>query len=124
MKSGVRQEKNAKCQISLNELLEELIPQSQSNRKEVSWLSALPIKAIGYALNKQEFMDAIQGRGVEGNISDFPKFPTPTFLKYLTPLHKGNEVWLLKSMEILVHYKKSLIQQKFQSMVWFNHAFL
>jgi len=24
-----------------------------------SWLSALPIKAIGYALNKQEFTDAI-----------------------------------------------------------------
>jgi len=24
-----------------------------------SWLSALPIKAVGYALNKQEFTDAI-----------------------------------------------------------------
>ena len=24
-----------------------------------SWLLALPIKAIGYALNKQEFMDAV-----------------------------------------------------------------
>ena len=24
-----------------------------------SWLSALPIKAIGYALNKQEFTDAV-----------------------------------------------------------------
>jgi len=24
-----------------------------------SWLSALPIKAIGYAMNKQEFTDAI-----------------------------------------------------------------
>jgi len=24
-----------------------------------SWLSALPLKAVGYALSKQEFMDAI-----------------------------------------------------------------
>jgi len=32
-----------------------------------SWLSALPIKAIGYALNKQEFTNAICMRyGLDG----------------------------------------------------------
>jgi len=37
----------------------------------------------------------------------FPNFPTPT------PQHKVNKVWMLKSMEIVVHSKKSLFQQKF-----------
>ena len=53
-----------------------------------------------------------QGCGVGGKISDsnsdLSKFLTPT------PLHKGNEIWLSKSMEIVVHSKKSLFQQKFQ----------
>jgi len=31
-----------------------------------SWLSALPIKAIGYALNKQEFIDAISACDMDG----------------------------------------------------------
>ena len=42
----------------------------------------------------------------------FPKFPTPT------PLQKGNEIWLLKLMEIVVHSKKSLFQQKFQKKLY------
>jgi len=48
-----------------------------------------------------------QGCGVGGKSSDsgFPKFPSPT------PQHKRNEIWLLKSMEILVHSsKRSLFQ--------------
>jgi len=46
-------------------LLAEMIPESQQLIKGAmekgasSWLSALPIKAICYALNKQEFTDAI-----------------------------------------------------------------
>jgi len=64
-KNRIRQEKNAKCQNSCDELLEELTPESQQLIKgavekwAASWLSTLLIKAIGYALNKQEFMDAI-----------------------------------------------------------------
>jgi len=38
----------------------------------------------------------------------FPRFPTPT------PYHKGNEIWLLQSMDIVVHSKKSRFQQNFQ----------
>jgi len=40
-----------------------------------------------------------------------PKFPTPE--------DRGNEIWLLlKSMEIVVHSKKSLFQQKFQKKLY------
>jgi len=59
------QEKNAKCKNFCDELLEEMTPESQQLIKGAmekgasSWLSALPIKAIGYALNKQEFTDLI-----------------------------------------------------------------
>jgi len=55
----------------------------------------------------------------EGGVSEV-EYPTPTFQKFPTlqnfqlRLHKGNEIWLLKSMEIVVHSKKSLFQQKFQ----------
>ena len=53
-----------------------------------------------------------QGCGVEGKISDsnsdFPKFPTPAFQKIPTPQHQGNEILLLKSMEIVVQSKKSV----------------
>jgi len=48
-----------------DELLAEMTPESQQLIKGAmekgasSWLSALPIKATGYALNKQEFTDAI-----------------------------------------------------------------
>ena len=38
-----------------------------------SWLSALPIKALGYVLNKQEFRDAISLR-YGWDISGTPKF--------------------------------------------------
>jgi len=51
-------------------------------------------------------------------ISELPKFPT------LTPWHKGNEIWLLKSMEIMVNSKKFLFQQKFQKKLYhFNRNF-
>jgi len=44
------------------------------------------------------------GLRIGGKISnsDLSKFPTPT--------HKGNEVWLFKSMEIMVYSKKYLFQ--------------
>ena len=65
-KNRIRQEKNAKFKSIRDELLEEMTPESQQLIKGAiekgasSWLSALPIKAIGYALmNKQEFTDAI-----------------------------------------------------------------
>ena len=54
-----------KCKNIRNELLAEMTPESQQLIKGAmekgasSWLSALPTKAIGYALNKQEFTDAI-----------------------------------------------------------------
>jgi len=39
-------------------------------------------------------------------------------------LHKVNETWMLKSMEIVVHSKKSLFQQKFQKKLYhFNRNF-
>ena len=77
-----------------------------------------------------------QGCGVGGKISDsntdfdlfkisdsnsgFSKFPTPTFPKFLnpTPQHTGKEIWLLKSMEIVVHSKKPLFLQKFQKKLY------
>jgi len=64
-KNRIRQEKNAKCKHIRDELLDEMTTESQQLIKGAmekgtsSWLSALPIKAIGYALNKQEFTDAI-----------------------------------------------------------------
>jgi len=64
-KNRIRQEKNAKGKNSRDELLKELTPKSQQlvkgamEKGAFSWLSALPIKAIGYALNKQEFTDAV-----------------------------------------------------------------
>jgi len=59
------QEKSTKCQNSCHELLKELTPQSQQlikgamEKRASSWLPALPIKAIGYALNKHKFTDAV-----------------------------------------------------------------
>ena len=64
-KNRIWQEKNKKCKNIHDELLAEMTPESQQLIKGAiekgasSWLSALPIKAIGYALNKQEFTDAI-----------------------------------------------------------------
>ena len=64
-KSRIQQEKNAKCQSTHDELLKELTPESQQlikgamEKRASSLLSALPIKAIGYALNKQESTDAV-----------------------------------------------------------------
>jgi len=55
---------NMKSRIHLNKLLKELTPESQLIKGAIEkgaspWLSALPIKAIRFALNKQECMDAI-----------------------------------------------------------------
>ena len=63
-KNRIQQEKTAKFWNSHDELLEELTPESQQlikgamERKASSWLSASPITAIGYALNR-EFTDAV-----------------------------------------------------------------
>ena len=51
------------------------------------------------------------------------KYPTPTFPKFPTPTpqHKGNEIWLLKPMEIVVHSKKSSVSTKsFKRIYHFN----
>ena len=59
MKNIIWQEKNAKSKNIHDELVGEMTPESQQLIKGAvekgapSWLSALPIKAIGYALNKQ-----------------------------------------------------------------------
>ena len=64
-RNRIWQEKNTKCQNSLDELLKELTSESQQLIKGAmekgasSWLLALPIKAVGYASNKQKFTDAI-----------------------------------------------------------------
>jgi len=60
-KNRMREEKNERCKS------QQLIKGAESQQlikgaMEIGasfWLSALPIKAIGYALNKQEFTDAI-----------------------------------------------------------------
>jgi len=53
------------------------------------------------------------------------KYPTPTFPKFLTPTpyHKGNEVWLLKSMESKVHSKKSVSTKVLKEIVPFQQEF-
>jgi len=38
-----------------------------------------------------------------------------TEVKFPTPQHEGNETWMLKSMEIVVHSKKYPFQQKSQN---------
>jgi len=64
-KYRIRQEKNEKCKNIRDELLAGMTPESQQRIKGAmekgasSWLSTLPIKAIGYVLNKQEFTDAV-----------------------------------------------------------------
>ena len=64
-KNRIWHEKNAKWWNSHDELWEELTPEpwqlikGTMEKGASSWLSALPTKAIGYALNKQEFMDAV-----------------------------------------------------------------
>jgi len=65
MKNRIRQEKNSKFQNICDELLKEVTPESQQLIKGAMekgascWLSALLIKATGYALNKQDFTDAV-----------------------------------------------------------------
>ena len=54
-----------KCKNIRDELFGEMTPESQQlikgamEKRASSWLSALPVKASGYALNKQEFTDAV-----------------------------------------------------------------
>ena len=65
MENRIRQKKNEKRKNIRDELLAEMTPEPQQLIKGAmekgasSWLSALLIKAIGYALSKQEFTDAI-----------------------------------------------------------------
>jgi len=62
--------------------------------------------------------------GVKYPIPTFQNFLLPTltstFPKFLAPIpwHKGNEIWLLNSMEIVVHSKKPVFQQKFQKKLY------
>jgi len=57
-KSKLRQEKNAEYCNCQNKLFDELTPESKHMKGAMEkgasfWISALPIKATGYALNKQ-----------------------------------------------------------------------
>ena len=72
---------------------------------------------------KPYYLSLNQGCGPRGKISDSTsrlrlskifdsRLPTPI------PLHKRNENWLLRSMEIVVHSKKSLFQRKFQKKLY------
>ena len=67
------------------------------------------------------------GIGVKCLTPTFPKFltPTPVFPKFptSTPQHKGNEIWLLKSMEIMVHSKKSVSTKVSKETVPFQQEF-
>jgi len=47
----------------------------------------------------------------DSNLSKISDFDSLTY-------HKGNEIWLLKSMEIVVHSKKPLFQQKFKKKLY------
>jgi len=49
--------------------------------------------------------------------SDFPNFPTPT------PYYKGNEIWLLKSMDIVVHSEKSVSTKVSKEIAPFQQEF-
>jgi len=50
-------------------------------------------------------------------------FRLPTFLKFPTPWQEGNEVWMLKSMEIVVHSKKSVSTKVSNDIVPFQQEF-
>jgi len=51
--------------------------------------------------------------------------PTPTFPKFptLTPQHEGNETWMLKSMGIVVHSKKSVTTKVSKEIAPFHQDF-
>jgi len=80
---------------------------------------------VTFMINASVAACNMQDCGVRGKKYPTPA-STPTFLKFptLTPQHEGNEIWMLKSIEIVVHSKKSVttkvskeiapFQQKFQ----------
>jgi len=75
MKSRIWQRKKAKCWNSCKKLLEELTPEStlKSNKgKRGIFLVVSRAKAIGYTLNKQEFMDGICMTWMEGERQMYP----------------------------------------------------
>jgi len=53
------------------------------------------------------------------------KRPTPTFPKYPTPTpqHEGNEISMLKSMEVVVHSKKSVQTKVSKEFIPFQQEF-
>ena len=52
----------------------------------------------------------LRSRVAESEVKYATPTPTPTFPKFpiSSPWHQGNEIWLLKSMKIVVHSNKSL----------------
>ena len=77
IKSRVLLEKNKRFQVEL-ELIKSLVDpltaksiEFATEKSASSWLTALPLKSMGYVLNKQEFRDAICLR-YNWTIADIP----------------------------------------------------
>jgi len=66
-----------------------------------------------YAPGSMTISVVVECCGVEGKISDSDLSKISDSQLQLLK-HKGNEIWLLKSMEIVLHSNKPLFQQKFQ----------
>jgi len=81
----------------------------------ISFIRFVSISNVGWCLR----CNVYQSCGVGGKMSDSwlrlsRISDTRPFKNFRLLNIKGNEVWPLKSMEIVVHGKKYLIQQKFQ----------
>ncbi len=79
VKLDISTEKEERFQLELHSILEHVHPltkkyiEATREKGASSWLTALPIKSLGFVLNKQEFRDALCLR-YNWLISDIPKF--------------------------------------------------
>ena len=78
-KSFMESEKNKRFQMELDDILVQVDPltarsiQTAKQKGASAWLVALPIKKLGYVLNKQEFRDDLCLR-YNWHVPDIPKF--------------------------------------------------
>ncbi len=78
-KLTVRSEKDDRFRKELKEICQQVDPltkrsiEAAGEKGASSWLSALPLKHLGYTLNKQEFRDALNLR-YNWHINDIPKY--------------------------------------------------
>ena len=79
VKQKMRKEKELQMKTAVQQILG-MLPEKQKRAFQTAqekgasaWLSALPIQALGYALNKQEFRDAVCLR-YGWNIENMPTF--------------------------------------------------